>query len=177
MTLPDHGRDCLDDLVRPQMIEITVSHCEGRVAKLPLNDADIDPHPCQFASTRVSKPMNVDAPVYAPEYRVASGKFAHVAGIEATALVACEQEALCIVGPGGYPIVKLPRCLSVDPDYPALASLTLEYGNGSVFRINVAHPKSEYLTAPQLCAQCKQEDAAIASAANAALRERSEKAV
>lgn len=177
MTLPDHGRDSLDDLVGTQVVQVSVCHRKGRVTKLPLNDAYIDSAPCQFASSRVPKAMDVDSPIYAPEYRVTCGKFAHVAGIEASALVACEEESLCIIGPGGYPVIKLPRCLSVNPDYPALASFTLEYSDGSIFRVDVTHPKAEDFLAPQLCPECQQKDAAVAEAANRALREGGEEGV
>jgi hypothetical protein len=177
MTLPDHGRDSINDLVGTEVVQISVCHRKRRVAKLPLNDADIDPTPCQFASARVPKAMDVDSPIYAPEYRVTSGQFTHIAGVEATALVACEEQSLCIIGPGGYPVIKLPRCLSINPDYPALAAFTLEYSDGSIFRVDVAHPEAKHFLAPQLCPECQKKDATVAATANRALRESGEEGV
>lgn len=174
---PYDGAHRIDDLVGTEVVKVSVCHRKGRVTQLPLNDADIDSSPCQFASARVPKAMDVDAPVYAPQYRVTSGQFSHVAGVQGTALVACEEEALCIIGPGGYPVVKLPRCLSVNPDYPALTAFTLEYSDGSIFRVHVAHSKAEDFLAPQLCPECQKKDAAVAEAANAALREGGEEGV
>ena len=136
------------------------------MAQLPLNDPDV--HPCigEPACPSMPEPMHMDTACYAPEYRVSRGEFAHVTGVEWSALVRCEEEVLIIHGPGGFPIIQLPRCVCVNPDYPSLTSLSFEYSDGSAYSVYVAHPQSEHLAATQLCPQCQKKDAAVAEARN-----------
>ena len=148
MNLPDHGRHLFDDIIRPEMIEVAVCDCQRAMSKLLLDDADIHVGCGQFASSRVPKAMHVDTSVYAPEYRMTCGEFSHVACMKGHALVAREEETIVIVGPGGYPAINLPSGLCVNSSDPALSTLSFEYSDGTVFRIDVTHSQREDLKAP-----------------------------
>lgn len=143
------------------MVHIPLGDRKCAVSELSLNNPEIDFPSCKEGCTGMTKPMDVNPLCYAPLYSMTRGEFTHIAAVNTLALVTREEEALIIVGPGGYPVIKLPRCLPINPNNPTLATLAFEYSDGTSFRIDVTHPKVQDLRAAQLAAEGEHEDHAV----------------
>lgn len=113
------------------------------------------------------KAMDMDALPYAPEYTVASGEFSHITPIDGLPFVTCEEHVIRVVWPYRDPVIELPCRYLVDTNHPTLSSLTVEYSDGTVFRIDVRNPKRKNLRATKLSAKSEEKDALIPQAARA----------
>lgn len=161
MDLPDHGRNSLNDFIRAKMIKVAIGHGQGAVSQLPLYDAQVDSFTCEDACSRVTEPVDMDPLSYAPEYRVTSGQFTHIASVDSISVIRCEEETLFIVGPGGYPRIEFPYRVSVNPNHPTLTSLSFQYSDGTIYRIDVRDPKVEDFATAKLSAECEKKNAPI----------------
>lgn len=132
--------------------------------KLPGNNSDVDPSIGEVACPGVPESVYVDPLLYCPFYTVTGGKFTNVRGVDAASLVTGKEDSMVVMGPYGHPRIELPRRLRVDSDHPSLTALALEYSDGSVFRVDIAHSERKNFPAPELRPESQQEDALIAAA-------------
>lgn len=143
------------------MVKIPIRNRERTMTQLPLNDPQVEPRRCEFASPGMPEPVKMHPLTDTCLLGVTLEHFPHVGVGEATAPVRTKQN-VTLSPANGKPFVHLPDGFVVDADHTTLTALTLQYSDGSSITVNVADSKIESLVAPKLTTKVDSDESPVA---------------